>query len=156
MAIVEPDRFILALQKNAALYQMLLRNVDQAQATRNRDGGDGWTVLEVICHLRDWEGIFVERAHLIVEHDNSTFPGYDSLAMVIDHNYIGQQFSAMFSDWLVRRGKFLSWLNQCSESDWSRTGIHPAHGQITLLDQIIQTATHDIDHLEQILRVLNG
>jgi hypothetical protein len=156
MAIVEPDRFILALQKNAALYQMLLRDVDQSRATANRDGGDGWTVLEVICHLHDWEQIFSDRARMMVEQDNPAFPSYDTLTLVIENNYMGQQFSDMFSEWMVRRGKFLSWINQRSGGDWSRTGIHPSHGQITLLDQLIQVTTHDIDHLEQILRVLNS
>ncbi len=43
-----------------------------------------------------------------------------------------------------------------TEAQWSRTGIHPTRGRITLREVLALEAGHDDNHLEQLRRALRG
>jgi len=156
MSIIKPARFIKTMQKNAALYQMLLGGVSQEQATQARDGADGWNVVEVLCHLRDFDGIFLTRAMQIVEQDNPTLTPYDHEALALENRYSEQVLADVLAAFLAHRQKFTDWYAERAEADWGRTATHPESGRLTLLDTAVQAATHDIDHLEQIVRILQS
>ena len=155
MAIVVPERFIDSMRYSASLYKILTGDLSQAEAVSARDGDDGWTVLEIMCHVGDFENIFFTRARAIVEKDNPDTPPVDHLAMVIENRYAEQDFQTARDAFLTTRSNFLAWIKERSESDWQRTAKHPTHISYTLLDQVVQAATHDINHLEQMMRSLN-
>ena len=156
MAIVTPDRFIGSMKYSESLYRILLGNLSQSDAVSAQDGDDGWTVLEAMCHVRDFEQLFFDRARAIIERDNPDTPPVDHLVMVVERGYAEQDFQTARDEFLSIRKNFLAWINERSESDWQRTAKHPTHITYTLLDQIVQAATHDINHLEQMLRSLHS
>ena len=42
----------------------LIHIINPDNARTYRDGGEGWTVLEVLCHLRDGDEMFYRRAQM--------------------------------------------------------------------------------------------
>ena len=46
------------------------------------------------------------------------------------------------------------WLEGLDEAQLARPGIHPETGAMTILHLAINTVLHDVDHMEQISRVL--
>lgn len=119
-----------------------------------RDGGTGWTVTEVLCHLRDFESVFLERAQLTVNNDFPDIPFPDPDQLAIDHHYADEQAWQAFEDWQRRRRAMLEFL-ECQEEDvWERAANHPTRGRFTLNQQLALAAWHDVNHIEQITRIL--
>ena len=56
-----------ALEKNLLNIDHLVTTVTDPAAFSKRDGGDGWTISEVLGHLADTDGYFLARARALVE-----------------------------------------------------------------------------------------
>jgi hypothetical protein len=119
-----------------------------------RDDGLGWNVTEVLCHLRDFESVFLERAQLTANDDFPDLPFPDPDQLALDHKYGEEQAWPAFEDWQRRRLAHLEFLESLDEEAWERAGNHPTRGRFTLNQQLMLTAWHDVNHLEQITRIL--
>lgn len=119
-----------------------------------RDDGIGWTVTEVLCHLRDFESVFLERAQLTANSDFPDLPFPDPDQLAIEHRYTAEEAWPAFEDWVRRRRAHLEFLECQPEDAWERPANHPTRGPFTLYQQLMLTAWHDVNHLEQITRIL--
>ncbi len=154
MPILNREKALRSLRKNRVLLAGLLEGLDQQAALDLRDGPGGWCLLEILCHLTDFECIFAERARSMLTQDEPRFPHVDQLALVVANNYARQDLDATWQRWLQRREAFIIWLEGLDEAQLARPGIHPETGAMTILHLAINTVLHDIDHMEQISRVL--
>lgn len=145
---------ITRMELSLKTIESLLSTLPHDDMTTYRDSGDGWTVLEVLCHLRDFEEVFRERFRLAVEQDNPAlpFPNPDELARTNAYNQ--QSWHTVFEDWKRSRAAFIDFLKSRAESDWERPARHPTRGILTLHDQLFLTALHDTIHIEQITRII--
>ena len=102
-----PHEWLIAgLENSAKILDLALADVSQEQARTARDGDDGWTVLEVLCHLRDYQDIFAERIRRMLEEEAPEFRLYDEsarLALVIDNAYANQDLRAVMDQYRARR-----------------------------------------------------
>jgi uncharacterized damage-inducible protein DinB len=114
------------------LYDHLLANVSQSAATTFRDGGDGWTVVEVMGHMRDFEALFVERAKLTVTVDEADLPFPDPATLAVERKYNTQNLREVYDAWVTNRHAYLDYLNAREPGDWSRTANHPKRGPFSL------------------------
>lgn len=133
----------------------ILAPVSQQEATIYRDSGEGWTVLEVLCHLRDFDVIFYERAKSVIEQDRPTFVPRDHEAMVIENKYNEQDLKQVLADLNRSRAEFIAFFESLTPEQWERAGIHPEYGDFPLTRSLIQVGTHDVNHIEQITRILH-
>lgn len=154
MAIYTPERFLVSMRRTADIYANLLADVTQERAQSARDGVDGWNVIEIMCHMRDFETIFIGRAQAIATDDHPQLIAVDHEQLVIDNAYAEQELKPVLSEFLRRRADSIAWFKARQSDEWARQGEHPYHGTITLLEAAIQMSTHDVDHLEQVVRVL--
>ena len=120
-----------------------------------RDSGTGWTVAEVLCHLRDFEGVFLERAKLTVREDFPDLPFPDPERLAIELRYAQEDAWKAFEDWHRRREAYVDFLQNLPEAAWARQGNHPTRGPMTLNQQLFLTSWHDLNHMEQITRILS-
>ena len=74
--------------------------------------------------------------------------------LAVERDYARQDLNTVFESLVANRKAFVAWLQKRSEAEWLRTGVHPEAGEYSLLEQAIQVPLHDLDHLEQIARVL--
>lgn len=147
-------KHIRLIERTVLILDHILADVTQEQATTYRDGDDGWTTLEVLCHLRDFDQFFYERAVMIIEQDYPKLPAYDHDALAIEHKYNEQDLRKVIADLARTRGRFVDFFHNLADDEWERAGIHPESGHFTLTDALIQVGTHDINHTEQITRIL--
>ena len=77
----QPKDLIDALQATSAILAGLLRGVIQEQAMAVRGGDEGWSVVGVLCHLRDAEERAQGRLLAMRDQDDSSLAGYDIVSM---------------------------------------------------------------------------
>lgn len=152
--LITPERATLWLSQTPVILSAVLRDVDQARAVSARDGVDGWNVLEIMCHLNDLEGIYIQRTQQIIETDAPNLIPFNHLEAVTANNYAGQNFATVLAQYLERRKAHLAILKGLSADQWTREGTHTAYGANPLAHYTTTTALHDVNHIEQITRAL--
>lgn len=156
MPIFSPEKALRDFVKTPVILGVIVRGVDQQRARQATDGPDGWSVLEVMCHLNDYETIFFDRARQIVETDLPKFGTVDHEALVTINDYAGQDFAGVLASYSAKRRVYVDFLRQLSADQWQRRGIHPSWGEITLVEHVINTTLHDVNHIEQIIKALGS
>jgi uncharacterized damage-inducible protein DinB len=142
------------LHNTLKIVHCLLQSVPLQDLITYRDGGDGWTVQEVLGHLLDCERLFVERARLTIEQDNPMLPFPDQDEEVIAGQYNTRDWQSVFADWAQTREAYTDYLKTVSDEDWAREGRHPPYDPFALQDQLFLACWHDIGHVEQMTRIL--
>lgn len=142
------------LRKMIAVLQYTVGAISQEDATRYRDGGDGWTVLEVMGHLNDVEVSFHERAVLTLNEDNPDLPFFDAATAAIENQYNEKDLQTQLDAWVEKRTAFVELLEGIADDQWSRAGVHPKRGVFSLDDQLFLAEWHDMNHLDQIVKIM--
>jgi hypothetical protein len=154
MGLLTPGRMLRSLRKNPVILQSLIKDVWQDQARRYKDGPDGWSVVEIVCHLRDLEEVYYQRALRMLNEDVPVFEVFNQNEMARQGDYINQILNRVFVEFIEKRHRTIQFFSQLTPEQWQRTGIHPEHGKITVLEQAFQIGSHDTDHIEQIVRAM--
>jgi len=152
MPILNPSKALRTLRKTSLILGTVLTGVDQRVAVERTDGPDGWNILFIVCHLRDYEAACIQRVISMLAHDHPTFETWDNDDLAKQNAYAEQYFSDVMVDLQARRKEFIALLESLDEQQWARTGLNPAQGPGTVLDVAINAGLHDIDHIEQITR----
>lgn len=154
MTLLTPFRLLRSMKKTPLILESVLRDVTPKQAQTLTDGPDGWNTLEIMCHLRDFEQIFYGRAVKMVDNDRPTFESYDQNDLAREGNYRGQDLRKAFENYRATRQEFIALLESLNDEQWHRTGISPSSGEYDVLQLAMQVSMHDVDHIEQMIRVL--
>jgi len=123
----------------------------------NNEGGETWSVFDVIGHLihgekTDW----ITRMEIILsEGGNKEFKTFDRFAQLEESK--GKSLEQLLKEFLAARelnlAKLISF--KLTENDFKKTGIHPKFGAVTLSQLIAAWTVHDLDHISQISRVMS-
>ncbi len=156
MPILTSERSLMYMRKTPVILKTILRDVTQERAQQATDGPDGWSVVEVMCHLRDWEAIFYERTRMMLDSENPHLPDYNQEEMAKRRDYANQNLLAAFEAYLVKRQQHLQLLSSLTGERWKRTGIHPRMGDHNMIELATNAALHDLNHIEQMVRALGA
>ena len=100
-----PQDLLDAFRASPAVYTALLEGVTQEEATQAKGGDENWSVVEVMCHLRDAEERALERTRAMRDQDNPFMPGYDQDEWARERNYASQDLHQAFHDFLSLRAQ---------------------------------------------------
>jgi uncharacterized damage-inducible protein DinB len=134
----------------------LLKGVSQEQAQTAKGGDENWSVVEVLCHLRDAEEFFLKRMQAMRDQDNPVIIGYDQEALARDRNYKAADLQKALAGFITFRQQVIGEFSKLTPEQWQRTGQHNEMGQITIFAQAIHHASHDAIHCAQIARQLGN
>ena len=134
----------------------LLDGVSQAQARTAKGGDENWSVVEVICHLRDAEEFFIKRMQAMRDQDNPVIVGYDQAALARERNYKAANLQKALAGFSAYRQLAIAEFSGLTPEQWQRSGQHNELGQITIFAQTVHHAAHDAIHCAQIARQLNA
>jgi hypothetical protein len=149
------DHTIALLSRTPAALDGLLRGLPD-EWTRRNEGGDTWTVFDVVGHLiyadrADW----LPRARVILQYGNSQpFPPFDRLGHVRESE--GKSLPELLDEFAGLRSQNLDTLRalHLTPAQLEMRGCHPAFGDVTLSQLLATWAAHDLNHLHQISRIL--
>ena len=147
-------RHIWQMKTTCLILEHVLKNISEEQAHDLQDGPEGWSIIEIVCHLRDFDEIFYNRAQMMLEQDHPQLPAYDHEAMAIEKRYQDEKLAYAYYDLKASRERFVALFESLTDEQWERTGVHPEHRSFTMTDALMQVGLHDINHIEQITRIL--
>ncbi len=136
------------------IYPALLADCTEEQARAARGGDEGWSIVEVMCHMRDAEGIALMRMRTMRDNDNPTIAGYDQDTLAIERDYAGSNLHDALNAFLELRTRHVEELAALSTEDWQRLGQHSEYGPVTLMSHALHMVSHDFVHAAQIVRQL--
>ena len=145
-----------ALKTNLDTLNGLLNGIGAAQARSARGGDENWSVVEVVCHLRDAEEFFIKRFQAMRDQNNPVITGYDQAALAHERNYKNADLRVALVSFNTFRRQTISELSKLTPEQWQHPGQHSELGQITIFAQTIHHITHDAIHCAQIARQLKA
>ena len=149
-----------ALEKNLLNMEHLISTITDPVAFNKRDGGDGWTISEVLGHLGDVDSYFSARARALAENNELPKSSGRSQDEQVKHaGYAEQNAMDLFEKWKQVRLPYHALLASLPEDDeelWERPGRDADGGGFTLNDQLVLGAYHDLDHIHQIVKIIRN
>lgn len=143
------------LQRTPNVIRELCNHLPDDLAQKN-EGPDTWSVFDVIGHLNHGERTdWIPRMELILSSaSNKTFKAFDRFAQFTESE--GKSLTNLIEEFAELRENNLFILSsyELIEEDLIKTGIHPDLGEVSL-DMLLNTwASHDLNHINQISRII--
>jgi hypothetical protein len=146
----EPDieGILGKLERLVVQFERLIEN--RSRESLQQPGEDGrWGVVEVVCHMRDWETILHDRVGRILEDECPVLDNPDTTMWPLEHNYRGQDSHTVFRDLASRRRELIERLREVEPTAWERTAIVEPMGEISLRELLDQAIAHDDRYLQE-------
>ena len=105
-------------------------------------------MVEVLCHLRDWEKIYVSRIQRMMAEDEPTFESVDDSLWPIDREYHKQRPREVLEDFARHRSRLVDVLMELNVSGWGRHGYTPRQGRVSI--------GWYADHIAELPQILEG
>jgi len=116
--------------------------------------GGGWGPVEVFCHLRDIEELFIVRVGRILAEDEPFLPVVDETLWPIERDYAAQNARIALEQFAENRAQFTRMLSRLDSGDWQRRGHHAELGEQTVLWYARHAADHDSTHAQHLRELL--
>ena len=150
------EQRIARLTRTAEQLAAAIKGQSDAALARRPDAKN-WAAKEVVCHLRDTEEAFGSRFEQILAMDvDPRLPGPAADRWAEERQYLRNDTAEALAAFRTRRQETLAILGKLTSADWDKGGIHPVRGRITLDGFLTLMAWHDDNHLDQLVRALEG
>jgi hypothetical protein len=149
------EKSIEILERTPITLDNLLNSLSN-EWTSNNEGGETWSVFDVLGHLihgdkTDW----MVRAELILSTQaDKKFKPFDRFAQFETSK--GKTLNELLREFKEIRKSNILRLRQLgiTDHDLIKKGIHPVFGEVTLSQLLATWVVHDLDHVSQIARVM--
>ncbi|MGA8622466.1 MAG: DinB family protein [Candidatus Sulfotelmatobacter sp.] len=144
----------LAVQ--AATPKKLERLIEGVPASklRKRPAPDKWSVSEILAHLADAEIVGGFRMRLILGAPGTPVAAFDQDSWVTSGHYAKRDPRKSVEQFRAVREANLALLKSLTPEQWKHYGMHSERGQETIEHMVRMFAGHDINHLQQIEKIL--
>jgi uncharacterized damage-inducible protein DinB len=137
------------LQETPRALVSLFRGTPE-EVLRRKPAPEKWSMLEIACHLRDVERLFLERYAKMASQDRPTLRmiNQDELAIALRYNQ--DVPTAALGEFRALRAETVALLFALAHQSWQRIGLHPKRGEFSIAAQVDVHVSHDANHLGQI------
>jgi hypothetical protein len=147
----ERQQLIETLHATPARLKAALKGVPKNLALWRPAPGK-WSILEIVCHLRDMEReAYLARYQRVLAEDEPRLADVDGDVYAIERDYRSQSLAQAQREWLAARRESLKLLKGVKGAAWERAGVHATAGRLTLEAFLRRHAVgNDEAHLGQI------
>ncbi len=143
-------QMIAELRSHPRELAAMLQGLDEATLTRPAPNG-GWSIKQLVGHLRDGAATYLERTELMLHEDNPAMPRMDRAD---EPNYNRNDLGKMLADLAATDDRFAQTLESLTAAQWQRTGVRKsAEGEARLV--VDGTAVHHVDHEREHIAEIN-
>src|SRR5438067_185277 len=103
-----PRDLLDAFRAAPVVFQALLEGCTQERASQARGGDENWSVVEVVCHLRDAEERGLQRMRQMRDEEHPFMPGYDQEAWARERNYAADDLRQALAGFLGFREQHIA------------------------------------------------
>jgi hypothetical protein len=147
-------RQALAVQAATAGKLEVLIDGVSVNRLRGRPSPDQWSVSEILAHLADGEIVGGYRLRVILGSPGAPIAAFDQDNWVTSGHYDKRHPLKSLEQFRVVREGNLALLESLEPAQWSLYGVHDERGQESIEHIVRMFAGHDINHLQQIERIL--
>jgi len=121
---------------------------------RKRPAPEKWSPAEIIAHLADVEIAVSWRVRSILGAPGIPVQAFDQDAWVVAGHYGKRDARKSLEQFRVLRETNLKLYKMLSPEQWKHYGLHAERGEESIERIVQMLAGHDINHLEQVERLL--
>jgi len=148
----DPLRLQQAAPKKLAL---LLKGKTGKQLMR-RPAPDKWSIAEIVAHLADAELAISWRIRQILSNNAVPIQAYDQDRWAKTFDYAHRDPRQSLASYRALREANVALLKSVPRKLWDNYGIHEERGNESVSHVVRMVAGHDLNHLQQIQRILKG
>ncbi len=139
-------------QSTSKKLERLIRPLTRHQMHKRPAPGK-WSIAEILAHLAETELVGGYRIRMILSANGTRIQAFDQNAWARNSNYARQDPRKSLRTFGVLRESNLALLKSLPKKKWSYYGIHAERGKESVARIVQMFAGHDINHLEQIVRI---
>lgn len=136
----------------AAVHDAIVGVPEEALCRAGPDGG--WGAVEIICHLRDWDAVYLDRVERILTEHEPHIASVDDSLWPIERGYHEDDPHDALTTFAARRAALTQRLERAGGTHWQRGGRHPQLGWLSIATIVARAAEHDAEHVEQLRAAL--
>jgi hypothetical protein len=133
----------------------LIKDVSTA-TLRKRPAPDKWSVSEILAHLADSEIVLGFRLRQILAVPGTPIAAVDQDSWVQSGHCEKRDPRKSVEQFRVVREANLALLKSLTPQEWKHYGMHSERGKETIEHTLRMYAGHDINHVQQIERILSA
>lgn len=122
---------------------------------RKRPVPDKWSIAEILAHLGDTEIAVGWRLRSILASPGTPIQGFDQDAWVATGHYEQRNPEKCIAQFAAAREANLVLLKSLTPEQWKQCGMHSERGEESIERIVNLICGHDINHIEQIARILS-
>ena len=142
-------------QTTAKKLAALLKRADKKRL-RQRSAPGKWSIAEILAHLADTELVGSWRMRLILGQNGTPIAAFDQDVWADTFNYARRDPKTSLETFRMLRENNLALLKSVPKSLWENYGMHQERGRETITRIVSMFAGHDLNHLEQIEKIVKG
>jgi hypothetical protein len=152
--LLAADEDPLATQRQAS--EVIARLIDGVADDRlkRRPEPWKWSVVEIVAHLAEDELVTSWRYRQMLEASGCALAGFDQNLWEQLGKYGAWSIDDALEMFRLLREANLRLLQGLSPEQWDAYGVHAERGRISVRDLACHMAGHDLNHVEQIRRIL--
>ena len=131
----------------------LLKDVTPARA-RKRPAPEKWSIAEIVAHVADTEIVGGYRVRAILGAPGGQIIGFDQDAWVTALHYEKRDLRKAFEQYRALREANVALYKTLTPEQWKHYGMHNERGAESVETIARLFAGHDLNHFQQIERIL--
>jgi hypothetical protein len=146
----------LRLQQAAPRKLAALIKGKTAKQLTKRPAPDKWSVAEILAHLADAELAISWRLRQVLANNAIPLQAYDQDLWAKTFNYAKRDPRVSLASYRTLREANLALLKSVPRKLWDNYGVHQERGNESVSYVVKMVAGHDLNHLQQIEKILKS